>query len=107
MDRVDAVKTLKGWTDTSVVHFRDLAVFGEQILLSVRWGAWSTVDDPNSASNWARYWRAEVQGYIHAYRAATSVDLTTDITDQRQAEARFLAPSVHLRNRLLTQAASR
>jgi hypothetical protein len=104
MDRVDNVKTLKGWTDTSVVHFRDLAVFGEQILLSVRWGAWSTVDDPNSAANWARYWRAEVQGYIHAYRAATSVDLTTDITDQRQADSRFLAPSVHLRNRLMNQA---
>lgn len=104
MDRVDALKTLKGWTDTSVVHFRDLAVFGEQLLLSVRWGAWSTIEDPNSAANWARYWRAEVQGYIHAYRAATSVDLTTDITDQRQADARFLAPSVHLRNRLLSQA---
>jgi hypothetical protein len=103
MDRVDAVKTLKSWTNTSVVHFRDLAVFGEQILLSVRWGAWSTVNNPDSAANWARYWRAEVQGYIHAYRAATSVDLTTDITDQRQAETRFLSPSVHLRNRLLSQ----
>lgn len=105
MDRVDAVKTLKGWTDTTVVHFRDLAVFGEQLLLSVRWGAWSTIDDPASAANWARYWRAEVQGYIHAYRAATSVDLTTDITDQRQADARFQAPSVHLRNRMLSQVA--
>jgi len=39
MDRIDALKTLKGWTSTSVVHFRDLAVYGEQILLSVRWGA--------------------------------------------------------------------
>lgn len=103
MDRVDAVKTLKGWTDTSVVHFRDLAVFGEQILLSVRYGAWSTVNDPNNAANWARYWRAEIQGYIHAYRAATSVDLTADVTDTRQAEKRFLAPSVHLRSRLLAQ----
>jgi hypothetical protein len=103
MDRVDAMKTLKGWTDTSVVHFRDLAVFGEQVLLSVRWGNWSTINDPNSAANWARYWRAEVQGYIHAYRAVTSVDLTADVTDQRQAESRFLSPSVHLRNRLLAQ----
>jgi len=107
MDRVDSVKTLKGWTDTSVVHFRDLATFGEQILLSVRWGAWSTVNDPASAANWARYWRAEIQSYIHAYRVATSVDLTAEISDNRQAETRFLAPSVHLRNRLLAQAASR
>ena len=107
MDRVDSVKTLKGWTDTSVVHFRDLATFGEQILLSVRWGAWSTINDPNSAANWARYWRAEIQGYIHAYRVATSVDLTADITDSRQAETRFQSPSVHLRNRLMGQAANR
>jgi len=107
MDRVDSVKTLKGWTDTSVVHFRDLATFGEQVLLSVRWGAWSTINDPASAANWARYWRAEIQGYIHAYRVATSVDLTTDITDSRSAETRFLPPSVHLRNRLLTQAQAR
>lgn len=107
MDRVDSVKSLKGWTDTSVVHFRDLATFGEQVLLSVRWGAWSTINDPASAANWARYWRAEIQGYIHAYRVATSVDLTADITDSRQAETRFLPPSVHLRNRLLTQAPTR
>jgi hypothetical protein len=107
MDRVDSVKTLKGWTDTSVVHFRDLATFGEQVLLSVRWGAWSTINDPASAANWARYWRAEIQGYIHAYRVATSVDLTADVTDTRQAETRFLPPSVHLRNRLLTQATAR
>jgi hypothetical protein len=104
MDRVDAVKTLKGWTDTSVVHFRDLAVFGEQLLLSIRWGAWSTLNDPHHAANWARYWRPEVQGYIHGYRAVTSVDLTADVTDSRQAETRFLPPSVHLRNRLLAQA---
>jgi hypothetical protein len=100
MDRVDALKTLKGWTPTSVVHFRDLAVFGEQVLLSVRWGAWSTITDPASAANWARYWRSEIQGYVHAYRAATSVDLTAEITDQRQADQRFLPPSVHLRRML-------
>jgi hypothetical protein len=104
MDRVDTVKTLKGWTSTSVVHFRDLAVFGEQILLSVRWGAWSECDDPDRAANWARYWRAEVQGYVHAYRAATGVDLTADVTDPRLVQGRFLPPSVHLRNRLADQA---
>ena len=31
MDRVDAMKKLQGWTDTSVLHFRNLAMFGEQI----------------------------------------------------------------------------
>lgn len=107
MDKVDAVKTLKGWTDTSVVHFHDLAVFGEQILLAVRYGGWSVVNDPEFAANWARYWRPEVQGYIHGYRAVTGVDLTADITDQQQLTARFMAPSVHLRNRLSRQTQGR
>ena len=31
MDRVDAMKKLQGWTDTSVLHFRNLAIFGEQV----------------------------------------------------------------------------
>jgi hypothetical protein len=105
MDRVDVVKNLKGWTDTSVVHFRDLATFGEQIVLSVRYGGWSLIDDPNSAANWARYWRAEIQGYLHAYRATTGVDLTAELTDQRQASDRYLPPSVHLKNRLLALSA--
>ena len=58
------------------LHFRDLAVFGEQLLLGIRFGDWTDVIDPNQAANWARYWRPEVQGYIHAYRAVTGIDLT-------------------------------
>ena len=34
--------------------------------------------------------------------AVTGVDLSAEITDQRQAEQRFLPPSVHLR-RMLAQ----
>ena len=48
MDRVDAMKKLQGWTDTSVLHFRNLAMFGEQILLAIRWGAWSDVHEPDA-----------------------------------------------------------
>jgi len=103
MDRVDAMKALMGWTDVSVVHFHDLAVYGEQILLAVRYGAWSISNDPNQAANWARYWRPEIQGYIHAYRAVTGVDLTADITDQQRLAERYVAPSVLLRNRLAQQ----
>ena len=47
-----------------MLHFRDLAVFGEQLLLSIRFGAWTTVNDPEQAANWARYWRREVQRYM-------------------------------------------
>ena len=46
MDRVDAMKSVQGWTDASVLHFRNLGKFGEQILLSIRFGAWSDVNDP-------------------------------------------------------------
>ncbi|WP_437585918.1 hypothetical protein [Sorangium sp. So ce1000] len=104
MDRVDAMKSLCGWTDVSVVHFHDLATFGEQILLSIRYGRWSVVNDPSMAANWARYWRPEIQGYIHAYRAVTGVDLAADVTDQQRLAERYLAPSVHLLNRMAAQA---
>jgi hypothetical protein len=99
MDRVDAMKNIQGWTDTSVLHFHNLGVFGEQILLAVRFGAWSTVNDRDQAANWARYWRSEVQGYVHAYRAVTGVDLSAEAGGQ--GKNRFVQPSLHLRNRLL------
>jgi hypothetical protein len=91
MGPVDAMNGLQGWSDTSVLHFRDLGVFGEQLLLGIRLGAWSTVIEPEQAANWARYWRSELQGYIHAYRAVTGVDLV-----QRRDRS---IPAFHLRRR--------
>jgi hypothetical protein len=76
MAQVDMMKTIQGWPDVTVTHFRDLGVFGEQLLLSIRYGDWIDVNDENAAKNWARYWRSEIQGYMHAYRAATGIDLT-------------------------------
>jgi hypothetical protein len=96
MDRVDTVKTMQGWTDVSVIYFRDLAVYGEQIVLSVRYGAWSITNNPAQAANWARYWRPEIQAYTHAYRAATGVDLTSEPVNST-------LPSVLLLRRLATQ----
>jgi len=92
MDRVDAMKKLQGWTDVSVVHFRNLAVFGEQLLLSIRWGHWSDTHEPLQAFNWARCFRPQIQGYLHAYRAATGADLA--------ATQENTLPSVLLRRRL-------
>jgi hypothetical protein len=100
MDRVDAMKKLQGWTDTSVLHFRNLAIFGEQVLLGIRYGAWANVNDPAQATNWARYWRPEIQGYMHAYRSVTGVDLSVDVTNAR-IDATL--PSVHLVQRLTQQ----
>ena len=75
MPPVDAMKTLQGWSDVNVTHFHELATYGEQVLLSIRYGDWAALEDENHARNWARYWRAEVQGYLHAYWAVTGADL--------------------------------
>lgn len=96
MDRVDNVKSMYGWTDVSVIYFRDLAVYGEQLVLSARYGAWSITNNPAQSANWVRYWRPEIQAYIHAYRAATGVDLTTEPVNST-------LPSVLLLRRLATQ----
>ena len=92
MQSVETMKTLQGWTDTSVLHFWELGRFGERILLSARFHPWTQVIHPEAAANWARYWRAEIQGYMHAYRAVTGVDLT----DRPDATM----PGVLLRQRL-------
>jgi hypothetical protein len=97
MGQVDAMKRLQGWTDVPVTHFRDLAVFGEQIVLSIRYQHWIGENEPAQAINWARYWRPEIQAYIHAYRAATGADLTLEPVD-------ITPPSVHLRDRFAMQA---
>lgn len=98
MDRTAVINSMHNWTKTSVLHFRDLGVFGEQILLSIRFGAWSTVFDRDQAANWAIYWRPQIQNYIHAYRAATGADLSREdaVIDAQQ-------PSVHLLRRLNEQ----
>jgi hypothetical protein len=100
MGAVDTMKTLQGWTDTSVTHFVRLANFGEQILLSIRYGDWIGVIDPQQARNWARSWRPEIQGYIHAYRAVTGVDLTVSGVSVQDQALRYAQPSTLLRQRL-------
>ena len=65
MDRVDTVKRVRGWTDTTITDFHDFAVFGEQILLSIRYGHGSDIRGPAHTATWARYWRPEVHNFIH------------------------------------------
>ena len=103
MDRVDAMKKLQGWTDASVLHFRNLAIFGEQVLLSIRWGHWSDVHEPLQAFNWVRFFRPQIQGYSHAYRAATGVDLAVDPADKKVDGT---LPSVLLQRRMAAQRAA-
>lgn len=108
MGAVDAMKKLQGWSDVSVTHFRNLAVYGERILLSLRFADW--IDDDNNhnnAINWAEYWRTEVQGYNHAYKAITGVDLAIPETRIQDASLRYAQPSLHLSRRLEEQVGKR
>jgi hypothetical protein len=101
MGPVDSMKRMQGWTDTSVLHFRDLARSGERILLSIRYGPWNEAEQ-DDARSWLRFWRDDVQRYIHAYYTATGVNLSDDVVEVRdRTDARYLQPSFHLRNRLL------
>jgi hypothetical protein len=104
MGAIDSMKRLQGWTDTTITHFHELAVTGERILLSVRYGDWNDINATEDQSrNWARYWKPEVQRYIHGYQAATGVDLSSEVTGTREAGERYLQPSVHLQRRLAAQ----
>ena len=52
------------------------------------------------AFNWARIFRPQIQGYIHAYRAVAGVDLAAEMVDT-QVDATM--PSTLLRRRLAAQ----
>ncbi|MCI5222762.1 MAG: hypothetical protein D3924_08855 [Candidatus Electrothrix sp. AR4] len=101
MGRVDAMKNMQGWTDTSITHFNELAVFGEQLILSIRYGDWVDVNDEEQARNWAIYWKPEIQSYINAYQVATGVDLSARMRDGKQVDS--IPPSKHLLRKLQKQ----
>jgi len=104
MGAVDSMKKLQSWTDTTVTHFYELAVTGERILLSIRYGDWSDIENiEDQAKTWARSCKPEIQRYIHGYRTVTGVDLAADIVDTRDAATRYLQPSLLLQRRLMEQ----
>jgi hypothetical protein len=87
MDRVDTMKSLYGWSPTSITHFHDLAVHGEELILTIRWGNWNdTTATAASAANWARAMRNQLQRYVHAYRATTGVDLVEGVDTTMPAQ---------------------
>ncbi|MGR0481514.1 MAG: hypothetical protein ACTFAL_08975 [Candidatus Electronema sp. V4] len=98
------MKKLQGWSDTTVSHFHELAVDGERILLSIRFGNWNDLNlTEESARNWAHYWKPEIQPYLYGYLAVTGVDLMAQTVDAREAEARYMQPSALLQRRLSGQ----
>lgn len=79
MDRVDTMKSIQGWADTSIMHFNDLATIGEQLVLTIRLGNWA---DPGvgafEAGNWGQAFRNPIQQYDAAYCSATGMDLSRE-----------------------------
>lgn len=83
MDRVDSMKSIQGWDDTSVMHYHDLATLGEQLVLTIRMGNWAGAGvGATEAKVWAHTFRQAVQRYSSAYRSVTGVDLTRSNTGE-------------------------
>ncbi len=103
MDSTSSLNNMMGWTKTSVLHFNYLAIYGEKILLGIRFGNWADQSTKSDAAvNWATFWRPEIQGYIHAYRAVTGIDLSAEGIAAGQ-KVDVAQPSVHLFRRLKEQ----
>ncbi|MFM9948287.1 MAG: hypothetical protein ACKV1O_10150 [Saprospiraceae bacterium] len=103
MDSTSSLNNMMSWTKTSVLHFNYLAIYGEKILLGIRFGNWADQSTKSDAAvNWATFWRPEIQGYIHAYRAVTGIDLSAEGIAAGQ-KVDVAQPSVHLFQRLKEQ----
>jgi len=104
MDRIDTVRSMMSWGGTSITYFYDLAIHGEKILLSIRYGNWSDANMPvASAANWAMAFRDSVQKYIHAYRTVTGVDLSADATGN--GGIKNIQPAILIQRRVLEERA--
>lgn len=108
MDRVDTMRNIQGWGGTGIIHFYELAVHGEQALLSIRYGNWSDVNlDSRNAANWAQDFRNSIQRYIHAYRVVTGVDLSADAVESVPREEKYMQPSTLMQRRLVSDRSRR
>ena len=100
MDRVDTMKQVQGWDQTSVLHYYDLATSGEKLLLGIRYGDWTVASfSAEHAVTWATSFRNHAMRYINAYRIVTGVDLSSD-TIKIVPEERALQPSSLIQRRL-------
>jgi hypothetical protein len=99
MDRLDVVRGMMGWGNTSITYFYDLAIHGEKVLLGIRYGNWSDATMPvTAAANWALAFRDSIQKYIHGYRTVTGVDLSADSNTGNSVK--LIQPSILIQKRL-------
>jgi hypothetical protein len=78
MGVVDTMKNIQGWQSTSIKPYHELAEYGEDILLSIRFTMWSQINNPQVAGNWANRFRPAIQRYTYSYQAVTGVDITAE-----------------------------
>jgi hypothetical protein len=78
MGVVDTMKNIQGWQSTSIKPYHELAEYGEDILLSIRYTMWSQINNPQVAGNWANKFRPAIQRYTYSYQAVTGVDITAE-----------------------------
>ncbi|HEY3501000.1 MAG TPA: hypothetical protein VGK73_40180 [Polyangiaceae bacterium] len=101
MERLESARALLGVNGPSILHLHNLATMGERLLLSIRFHPWTDTELTTVAANWARSFRSDIQGYIHAYHAVTGVDLSAaSVTDRIDARL----PSVLMRERIESMA---
>jgi hypothetical protein len=96
MGVVDTMKNIQGWQSTSIKPYHELAEYGEDILLSIRYTMWSQINNPQVAGNWANRFRPAIQRYTYSYQAVTGVDITAENTNQ---SGKSIMPATLIANR--------
>jgi hypothetical protein len=96
MGVVDTMKNIQGWQSTSIKPYHELAEYGEDILLSIRYTMWSQINNPQVAGNWANRFRPAIQRYTYSYQAVTGVDITAENINQ---SGKGIMPATLIANR--------
>jgi len=99
MEKVDAMKALQGWPGPSIAYFHDLAEFGEELLLSIRWITWSHINSREIARQWALTNRDAIQHYIHSYQAVTGVDISAMNMNPSLPDEKAVVPALLIRRK--------
>jgi len=103
MSAVDHMKTLQGWPGTSVNYHRELAIFAEQLLISVRFIPWTQIAASPVAGAWALSFRDIIQRYIQSYQAVTSVDVSAEPYNEKIIQNKSEQPGALIRKKHLME----
>ena len=104
MDRVDSMKALQGWDNTSITFYGDLAEYGEKIILGIRYGNWEKISNRDKATNWADAFRNAIQRYIHSYYTITGIDLSAqNVNINSNSGEKLSLPGMLIQQKLLRE----